>query len=296
MDQIRFGDGIEVGTELPQLVRGPLTLGDMICWQTAIGPSYRAGPAGYRDALAAPHTLVRNPVTGWQVKNSQEHEDFLLASNRGMPAPFDNGLMRFATLSPLLTNWMGKGGFLRRLSIQILAPNLYGDTTWYQGKITKKVMQTESASKKGFVLHVGITGTNQLGETSTIGEAEVFLPVKPKTFAPTSVNQNLKPDNKTLDRYLYDLVEQQLLKNPSKTALVSGDCKIDSVTLCSCIDGIAKQFRGQGVGPETIVGICIDRASPDLIAGLAEILKVDGEYLPIEHFLDQKRLKEILFF
>lgn len=162
---------LEIGQELPPLVRGPLTLGDMICWQAAIGPSYRAGSLGYKDCLKAPHTAVRNPVIGWPVKYSQQHEDFHLASQRGMPAPFDNGVMRFAWVSPLLTNWMGDQGFLQRLYVQIKAPNLYGDTTWYRGIITDK-QHTDS----GTVVKIQITGTNQIGDINTTGEAEILFP------------------------------------------------------------------------------------------------------------------------
>ncbi len=127
-------EDLEIGQELPTFVRGPLTVGDLICWQAGIGPSYRPGSLGYSDSLKAPHTTVKNPVTGWPVKYSQQHEDFLLASQRGMPAPFDNGVMRLAWISPMLTNWIGDSGTLKRLSIQILEPNLYGDTTWYRGR------------------------------------------------------------------------------------------------------------------------------------------------------------------
>ncbi|RMF85758.1 MAG: hypothetical protein D6736_16625 [Nitrospinota bacterium] len=165
------GKEVEIGQELPPLVRGPLTIGDMICWQAAIGPSYRAGSLGYRDCLQAPHTAVKNPLTGWPVKYSQQHEDFHLAAQRGMPAPFDNGVMRFAWVSPLLTNWMGDNGFLQRLYVQIKAPNLYGDTTWYRGTVTAK-----EEGEDGTRVKIQISGTNQLGVLTTSGEAEVLLP------------------------------------------------------------------------------------------------------------------------
>mgnify|MGYP001816379281 CR=1 FL=1 len=168
-----FGNEIEIGHKLPSIVRGPLTVGDLVCWQAAIGPSYRAGSLGFIDGLNAPHTMVKNPKTGWDIKYSQQHEDFLLASQRGMPAPFDNGVMRFAWLSPMLTNWMGDNGFLRKLSVQVVAPNLYGDTTWYQGEIIEK-----SEVEDGISVRVKITGVNQLGITTTTGIAEVLLPVR----------------------------------------------------------------------------------------------------------------------
>jgi acyl dehydratase len=164
------GDDVKVGHELPPLVRGPLTIGDMVCWQAAIGPSYRAGGLGYLDCLKAPHSAVKNPVIGWPVKYSQQHEDFNLAAQRGMPGPFDNGVMRFAWVSPLLTNWMGDQGVLKRLYVQIKAPAIYGDTTWYTGHVVEKAQLAD-----GTLVKVQFVGTNQVGGVNTTGEAEVVL-------------------------------------------------------------------------------------------------------------------------
>ncbi len=165
-------EDVAVGQEIPPIVRGPLTIGDMVCWNAAVGPSYKAGRMGYLDLLKAPHAAVPNPITGWKVKYSQQHEDFNLAAQRGMPGPFDNGVMRFAWVSPLLTNWMGDDGFLRRLYVQVRTPNIYGDTTWYRGKVVEKLRDG------GPVVKVEITGINQAGETTTRGSAEVVLPTR----------------------------------------------------------------------------------------------------------------------
>lgn len=43
-----------VGMRLPTIVRGFLTIGDMVCWHSAVGPSYRPGPIGYRDTVESP--------------------------------------------------------------------------------------------------------------------------------------------------------------------------------------------------------------------------------------------------
>ena len=166
-------DDVQVGQEIPTIVRGPLTIGDMVCWQAAIGPSYRAGGLGYLDVVKAPHTAVKNPITGWLVKYSQQHEDPHLAAQRGMPGPFDNGVMRFAWVGPLVTNWMGDGGFLRRLYVQVKTPAIYADTAWYQGTVTGK-----SRDADGAVVKIGITGINQVGITTTTGEAEIVLPTR----------------------------------------------------------------------------------------------------------------------
>jgi amino acid adenylation domain-containing protein len=159
------------GSRLPSIVRGPLTIGDMVCWHSGVGPSYRPGPLGFKDTLQNPQFRVRNPITGWPIKYMLQHEDVNLAHQRGMPAPFDNGVMRFAWVSPLITNWMGDSGFLTRLHVQIHLPVFYGDTCWYSGEVTERNKEGDS-----WRVTIGLRGTNQHGGVTTTGSAEVLLP------------------------------------------------------------------------------------------------------------------------
>ena len=167
-DTLHYED-VAAGSEIPSIVRGPLTIGDMVAWNAAIGPSYKAGRWGYLDLSKAMHTAMFNPVTGFPVKYSQQHEDANMAAGRGMPAPFDNGVMRFAWVAPLVTNWMGDDGFLKRLKVQVARPGLYGDLTTYSGRATAKDDATKTVTLE-------ITGTRQDGMVNTRGEAEVVLP------------------------------------------------------------------------------------------------------------------------
>jgi hypothetical protein len=95
------------------------------------------------------------------------HEDFKLAAGRGMPAPFDNGVMRFAWVAPLITNWLGDDGFLKRLKVQVRRPGMYGDLATYSGKVVAK--------EQGRI-KLAIDGKKQDGSIHTSGEAEVVLP------------------------------------------------------------------------------------------------------------------------
>ena len=164
----RFAE-VSVGDELPPMLRGPLTIGDMVAWNAGNGPSYKAGRRGYLDLQKAPHNAVLIPQIGIKVKNSQQHEDFNLASGRGMPGPFDNGVMRFAWVSPFITNWMGDDAFLKNLYVQVRRPMIYGDAIWHKGQVVEK-NEAERTVK------VEITGTNQEGELATAGSAVVRLP------------------------------------------------------------------------------------------------------------------------
>jgi acyl dehydratase len=172
-NQKLYWEDVSIGQEIPQIVRGPLTIGDLVCWNAGLGPAYKAGRLGYLDLLKSPHAAVCNPVTGWRVKYSQQHEDLNLASQRGMPGPFDNGVMRFAWVCPVVTNWMSDEGFLQKLYVQVKTPNVYGDTTWYRGKVLEKTLE----EGKGIV-KIGISGVNQAGVTTTEGRAEVVLPLR----------------------------------------------------------------------------------------------------------------------
>jgi len=172
-DRPLYFEDVTIGEEIPPILRGPLTIGDMVCWNAALGPSYKAGRLGYLDLVKSPHAAVPNPALNWKVKYSQQHEDLHMASQRGMPGPFDNGVMRFAWVAPLITNWMGDNGFLRKLYVQIKTANIYGDVTWYRGKVVDKVVEAGQG-----VVKLEITGTNQANVNTTGGRAEVILPLR----------------------------------------------------------------------------------------------------------------------
>lgn len=273
---VLWGEEVEIGTKLPPLVRGPLTVGDLICWQAAIGPSYRPGSLGYRDTLKSPHTTIKNPITGWSIKNSQHHEDFLLAKQRGMPAPFDNGVMRFAWLSPLLTNWMGDRGQLKRLSVQMIAPVLYGDTIWYEGTVIKK---TERES--GIVVKVSITGTNQLGELTTTGEGEVLLPCRTRTDQSDLIELMMLTNSYPEEPCFHQLIEAQVERSPEAIALIDNRQQLTYRELDQKANQLAHYLQQFHLKPNTLIGICLDRSCEFVIAILA-ILKSGSGYLPLD--------------
>lgn len=279
-----FGTDVQIGQQLPPIVRGPLTIGDMIGWQAAIGPAYRAGALGYLDGLKAPHTMVKHPVTGWAVKNSQQHEDFLLASQRGMPAPFDNGVMRFAWLSPLLTNWMGDAGALTRLSAQIIAPNLYGDTTWYSGAVSGKI-----ETGRGVIVKIKIAGVNQLGVTTTTGSADVLLPARKPVRPASRRKTDSAASAPTEPEAVHHLIEAQARQTPEAISLIFEGQHLTYRQLNRQANQLARYLQSLKVGPGTPVGVCLTR-SAELAVAILAVLKAGGCYVPLDPEYPPERL------
>ena len=56
---------------------------------------------------------------------------------------------------------------------------------------------------------------------------------------------------------------------------------------------LAHHLRGLGVGPEVVVGLCVER-SLEMVVGLLGILKAGGAYLPLDPGYPADRLAYML--
>jgi len=77
------------------------------------------------------------------------------------------------------------------------------------------------------------------------------------------------------------LFEDQVVRNPTRTAVA---CEAERLTfgeLNARANQLARHLRAAGVGPDSLVGICIDR-SLEMAVGILGILKAGGAYLPLD--------------
>jgi amino acid adenylation domain-containing protein len=95
------------------------------------------------------------------------------------------------------------------------------------------------------------------------------------------------------DQCFHQLVEAQALQAPEAVALVYGDQRLSYGELNTRSNQLARYLQALGVGPETRVGICIER-SPDLVIGLLAILKAGGCYVPLDPGYPADRLQYML--
>ena len=108
-------------------------------------------------------------------------------------------------------------------------------------------------------------------------------------------NKILNEFNDTLaqfprDKTIHQLFEDQAMLTPNNIAVVCEDIQINYDTLNKKANQFAYYLREQGVKPDTIVSIMMER-SPDMIAGILGILKAGGCYLPIDPEYPEDRIK-----
>jgi amino acid adenylation domain-containing protein/non-ribosomal peptide synthase protein (TIGR01720 family) len=92
---------------------------------------------------------------------------------------------------------------------------------------------------------------------------------------------------------VHELFEQQAAQRPDQIAVI---CEAERLTyrdLNARANQLARYLLKLGVGPDVIVGLCLDR-SVDLIEGLLGILKAGGAYVPLDPGLPKARLDMIL--
>jgi amino acid adenylation domain-containing protein len=95
------------------------------------------------------------------------------------------------------------------------------------------------------------------------------------------------------DKCIHHLFEEQVERVPDATALVCEDQLMTYRELNRRANQLAHFLQAQGVGPDAMVGICVER-SFKMVIGVLGILKAGGAYVPLDPVYPEKRLAFIL--
>jgi amino acid adenylation domain-containing protein len=103
--------------------------------------------------------------------------------------------------------------------------------------------------------------------------------------------------NRTETRYaenktVIDLFEEQVARTPDKAASLCAGVELTYRQLDERAAQLANVLAARGVGPETLVGVCMQR-STDLIVAILAVLKAGGAYVPIDPEYPTERLQYI---
>lgn len=94
------------------------------------------------------------------------------------------------------------------------------------------------------------------------------------------------PRNETVAR----LFELAAAKYADRKAVVCGGSEMTFGELNRKANRLARRLRTHGVGPETMVGLCVER-SAEMIVALVAILKAGGAYVPFDASYPRERLE-----
>src|SRR5204862_7653112 len=89
------------------------------------------------------------------------------------------------------------------------------------------------------------------------------------------------------------LFAAQAARTPDAVAVVFEERELTYAALDAHANRLAQHLRSLGVGPETVVGLCMER-SPEMVVGLLGILKAGGAYLPLDPNYPRERLAFML--
>jgi acyl dehydratase len=179
----RYWDDVDVGDELPQVVKGPFSPWELVAWKTGWHlPLWGMGKANelrLRDLLKHPAFSFRDASGAIQTAEAA-HVDSKVAKSTAVPSGYDFGAQRNSWMSQVVTNWMGDSGFLKKLEASYRRCNLFGDTQFIKGKVTKKYLEGSE-----YLVDLEVWCENQRQEVTAPGTATVALPTKGKSGSPS---------------------------------------------------------------------------------------------------------------
>ena len=90
-----------------------------------------------------------------------------------------------------------------------------------------------------------------------------------------------------------ELFEERARECPGAVAVVFGERSLTYEELNVRANRLAHHLKGLGVGPSTLVAVCLERG-PDMLVGLLAVLKAGGAYVPLDPEYPLDRLRFML--
>jgi amino acid adenylation domain-containing protein len=113
------------------------------------------------------------------------------------------------------------------------------------------------------------------------GPYHLFSPLSAPERQRLSVEWNPTPKDYPRDKTIPELFEAQVKRTPDAVAVMYGEQQLTYRELNQKANCLARHLKKLGVGPEVLVGICVER-SLVMVVGLLGILKAGGAYVPMD--------------
>ncbi len=220
------------------------------------------------DELGVERSLGRSPVfqNMFAVQN-QRHAELRLAGLRLEPFPTESDAARTDLGLTLMESGQGLLGML-----------VFRTELWEAASVQRLL---------GHFLHLlaeaGAGPDRRISELRLLGDDERAQLLAgwnpPPRAAPRSC--------------VHELISEQAARTPDAPAVVSAGTVLTYAGLDARSDAIARVLRARDVGPESPVGLCVER-SPEMVAAVLGILKAGGAYVPLDPEYPAERLAFML--
>ena len=158
-------------------------------------------------------------------------------------------------------------------------------TLTYNAELFSEQMMTAFAGHFLRVLSQALSDT-----ALSIGAIEMLTEQERQTIlARWSTHDGPQPSAETVPL----LFERQAAHTPDAIAVVFGDTALTYRELDARANQLAHHLRQQGLGPESRVGLCVER-SLDLVVGVLGILKAGAAFVPLDPAYPAERLQFML--
>jgi len=97
------------------------------------------------------------------------------------------------------------------------------------------------------------------------------------------------PSTALPERCVHRMIEEVAGRTPDAIAVEAGDERLGYGALNARANRLARRLREMGVGPGTLVGVCVDR-SVDLMVSVLGVMKSGGAYVPLDAEFPRERL------
>jgi amino acid adenylation domain-containing protein len=104
---------------------------------------------------------------------------------------------------------------------------------------------------------------------------------------------NQTSDSEAGTTCIHELVEHQAALRPNDVAIVFGEQRLTYFELNARANQLARALREQGIGPEVLVGLCVEK-SLEMMIGLMGILKAGGAFVPLDPAYPPDRISFVL--
>jgi hypothetical protein len=154
------------------MVKGPLTVTDLVGYRGGVGPGpFDVEPLelGRRNRLVRPDFYDRDESGAWDARE-RLHYDAAYARRCGHPTAYDYTHTRLNWMVHLVTDWMGDYARVETISFVQQCHNYVGDTHWIGGIVDAIIADGDNGR-----VELSLTGVNQLGVTTCLGEATIVL-------------------------------------------------------------------------------------------------------------------------